>query len=232
MNRISTIRAVLLARVAWLLVSLWSRSINIRIVNRDISERLTAQGKSVIYAFYHGNLFPLIHSHRGSGISIMVSESRDGEIMARLLQLYGFDVVRGSSKRKGQKGLLSLVHRMRRGKSVAFAVDGPRGPLQEVKEGVVFLAGIMQAPVVPVATAAKRYGTAEKSWDKLMLPAPFTDGLVLYGEPLHVNGTSPEDIQTGRMRLETELKRLSHEAVFRVETFPEGRETDPIQNAK
>jgi lysophospholipid acyltransferase (LPLAT)-like uncharacterized protein len=231
MNGISTIRAVLFARMAWLLVSLWSRTINIRIVNRDIAERLAAQGKNVIYAFYHGSLFPLIHSHRGSRVLILVSESRDGEIMARLLQHNGFDVVRGSSRRRGQKALLSLVHGMRRGKSVAVAVDGPRGPLQEVKEGVLFLAGITQAPVIPVATAAKRFRTAEKSWDKLMLPAPFTDGLVLYGEPLQISGTSREEIQAGRMRLEAELRRLSREAVLRLGTSPEGRPSDPYRNA-
>jgi lysophospholipid acyltransferase (LPLAT)-like uncharacterized protein len=101
--------------------------------------------------------------------------------------------------------------------------------LHEVKEGVLFLAGIMQAPVIPVATAAKRFRTAEKSWDKLMLPAPFTDGLVLYGEPLQISGTSPVEIRAGRMRLEEELRRLSREAVLLLETSPDGRPASMIR---
>ena len=221
-----------LSCIAWAVISLWSRSLKVHQKGRHAHDLLVRDGRTVIYAFWHDSMFLLPAAHRNSGIVVMVSESRDGEIMARLLKLYGFDVVRGSSKRKGHKALLALVHRMQRGKSVAFAVDGPRGPMHEVKEGAVFLAGIMQAPVIPVATASKQYRTAEKSWDKLMLPIPFTDGMVLFGEPLYINGTSPEDIQTGRKRLDVELRRLSQDAVLRLDTASEGRAVDLIRNAK
>lgn len=210
-EKTSAVRARVLARTVWLVLSFWSRSIKVRLVNREVPERLAAQGKNFIYAFFHGDLFPLIHSHRDSGVLIPASESRDGEIMARLLRHYGFNVVRGSSKRKGHKALLALVHGMRRGKTVAIAVDGPRGPLHKVKPGTLFLAGASKAPIIPVAVAGKRYWVLEKSWDRLKIPAPFTECLVQYGDPIYVNGSSAEDIQSAQRKLEVELRKLEQE---------------------
>jgi lysophospholipid acyltransferase (LPLAT)-like uncharacterized protein len=221
-EKASGIRARLLSRTVWLALLFWSASMKVRLVNREAPERLVAEGKNFIYAFFHGDLFPLIHSHRNSGVLIPASESKDGEIMARLLTHYGFTVVRGSSKRKGHRALLALVHGMRRRKNAAIAVDGPRGPRHEVKPGALFLAGASKAPIIPVAVAGKRHWVLERSWDRLKIPAPFTECLVLYGEPLHISGTSPEEIQSGRMKLEADLKRLSREAVLHLDTSPEG----------
>ena len=199
------IRARILSEIAWLLISLCSRTIKIRFVNREVPDRLAAEGKNFIYAFFHGDLFLLLYLYRDSGVVIPASESRDGEIIARLLKRFGFAIVRGSSKRKGQKALLALIKSMRKGKSVAVAVDGPRGPLREVKEGVVFLAGVMKAPIVPVRVALKHFWVIEKSWDKLLIPVPFTEGFITYGNPIYVDGTSNEDIKTARRKIETDL---------------------------
>jgi hypothetical protein len=109
----SKVRAMIFAWITWLFVSLLSRSIRFRFVNRGIPEQLAAERINFIYAFYHGDLFLLPHSHRYSGVLIPVSESRDGEIMARVLRRFGLDVVRGSSKRKGHKALLALIAGMR-----------------------------------------------------------------------------------------------------------------------
>lgn len=205
------VRARILAYAAWLLVTVWSKSTKIRFINREVSDSLVADGKNFIYAFFHGDLFPLIYAHRDSGVLIPVSESRDGEIMARLLRHFGFDVVRGSSKRKGEKALLALVHGIRRGKILAIAVDGPRGPFHIVKPGTIFLAGASKAPIIPVVTSANRFWLLEKSWDKLMLPAPFAECTVLYGDPIYVNGSSYEDIESAQTKLDAELRRLTHE---------------------
>jgi len=208
----SRARAALLAWTAWPVVSLWSRSIRTRFENREVRERLSAEGKSCIYAFFHGDLFALLLSHRDVRFLVPISESRDGEIIARVLSRFGFEVVRGSSKRHGHKALLALVRGMREGKTVAIAVDGPRGPLHEVKTGAVFLAGTSHAPIIPVAAAATHAAVMDRSWDKLMVPAPFTECLVRYGDPIHVNGTSSDAIESGQRRLEAALQRLTHEA--------------------
>ncbi len=205
-----------LSFVAWAVISLWSRSLKVRFVNRDIPDRISAEGRNAIYAFWHGSLFLLPYTHRNYGTVIMVSESRDGEIMARMLKHFGLEVVRGSSKRKGHRALIGLINSMRKGKSVATAVDGPRGPLYKVKQGVVFLAGRQQTPIIPVATGVKRYWVLEKTWDKLIIPAPFTEGMVLFGEPIMVNGTSKEEIESKCKDLEIVLYRLTREAAARV----------------
>ncbi|HXY62528.1 MAG TPA: DUF374 domain-containing protein, partial [Nitrospirota bacterium] len=120
--------------------------------------------------------------------------------------------VRGSTKRKGFRALIGFINSIRKNKSVAFAVDGPRGPLHKVKQGSVFIAGRLQVPIIPVATSAKRCWTIKKAWDKFFVPVPFTKGVVLYGEPLTVNGTTKKEIESKRRELESVLSSLTQQA--------------------
>jgi len=207
-----TFRAKLLSLLGWTLLSLLSRTIRLEFVNKKVPDRFLSEGKNFIYAFWHGRQLLLFHSHRNSGVIIPASESRDGDIQAGILKRFGFDVVRGSSKRKGERALLGLVDGLRRGKRIALAVDGPRGPVYEVKQGVTYLSGKLDKPIVPVITSAKRYWILDKIWDKYLLPAPFTRGIVLYGEPLIVQGTSIEELESKRKELETRLNGLMAQA--------------------
>jgi len=207
-----TFRTKLLSLLGWVLLSLLSRTIRLEFVNKKVPDRLLSEGKNFIYAFWHGRQLLLFHSHRNSGVIIPASESRDGDIQAGILKRFGFDVVRGSSKRKGERALLGLVDGLRRGKSIALAVDGPRGPVYEVKQGVTYLAGKLDKPIVPVITSAKRYWILDTIWDKYLLPVPFTRGVILYDEPLIVQGTSAEELETKRKELEARLNRLMAQA--------------------
>jgi len=205
-------RARLLSFIGSIVLSLWSRTVRIRFVNKAVPDRLAAEGKNIIYAFWHGRQFLLFHSHRNTGVVIPASESRDGEIQARILKYFGFDVVRGSSKRKGDRALLGLVDALRKGKSLALAVDGPRGPIYEAKQGVTYMAGKLNKPIVPVMTGAKRFWLLEKIWDRYLLPKPFTRGVIIYGEAIVVNGISEEELETKRKELESALNRLMVQA--------------------
>ncbi len=205
-------RAQLLSFIGWIILSAWSRTIRLRFVNREIPGRFISEGKNIIYAFWHGRQFLLFHSHRDSGVIIPASESRDGEIQAGILRRFGFEVVRGSSKRKGDRALLGMVDGLRKGKNVALAVDGPRGPIYEVKQGIAYLAGKLNKPIVPVIASAKRYWILEKIWDKYLLPMPFTTGVVVYGEPITVSGTSEDHLEAKRQELEAALNRLMAQA--------------------
>ncbi len=208
----SMIRPRLLGRMAWLFVLLLSWSFRVRFVNRESADGLVSEKENVLFAFFHGDMVPLFHAYRNSRILIPASESRDGEIMAQLLKNFGFDVVRGSTKRKGHKALRELITGMRKGKTVAIPVDGPRGPLHVVKPGIVYLAGLLKAPIVPVAVSAQRFCILGKSWDKLMIPTPFTECIVLFGDPIYVNGTADEEINEVRKNLEVCLHGLRHQA--------------------
>lgn len=202
-------RAGVLSFLGWLVISLWSRTVRLRFVNRDIPDRLKAEGKNFIYAFWHGRQFLLFHAHRHTGAVIAASESRDGEIQAGILRRFGFAVVRGSSKRKGDRALLGMVDGLRKGKNIALAVDGPRGPVFEAKQGVAYLAGKLQKPIVPVITSARHYWILDKIWDKYLLPRPFTKGVVIYGDPITVNGTAEQELEAKRREVETALNGLT-----------------------
>jgi len=205
-------RARILSFIGWMLLSLWCRTLRITFVNKEVPDRLKTEGKNIIFAFWHGRQFLLFHSHRGLGVVIPASESRDGEIQAGILTRFGFEVVRGSSRRKGAQALLGLVDGLRRGKHIALAVDGPRGPLYEVKQGVTYLAGKLDKPIVPVITSAKRFWILDRIWDKYLLPVPFTRAIVMYGEPITVKGLSEDVLESKREELQTALNRLMADA--------------------
>lgn len=205
-------RSKFLAFIGWIVISIWSRTVRTTFVNRDIPLGLRAEGGNIIYAFWHGRQFLLFHNHRRGGIVILASESRDGEIQAGILRRFGFEVVRGSSKRKGARALLGLVEGLKMGKDVAFAVDGPRGPIYEVKQGVTYLAGKLDKVIVPVSTSAMRFRVLDKIWDKYLLPAPFTRGVIVYGPPIRVNGTSETELESKRRELQDALNRVMAEA--------------------
>lgn len=214
------LRARIYSFLAWAFVTLWSRTISVRIVNREVRDRLKAEGKQCIYTFWHGNLFLLLHAHRNAEVAILASESRDGEIMAQLLRRFGFDVVRGSTKRNGHRALFRLADCIRRGGPVAIAVDGPRGPARAVKPGTLFLAGKLGVPIVPIAVAA-RHAAVLETWDKLMVPAPFTRGVIVYGDPITVDGASDEAIEAGRVKIVAAMRGLTLDAEERARV-PEG----------
>ncbi len=205
-------RARILSFIGWALISLWSRTVRMQFVNKSVPDGLESEGKNFIYAFWHGRQFLLFHSHRHTGVVINASESRDGEIQAGILRYFGFNVVRGSSKRKGERALLGLVDGLRNGRSVAIAVDGPRGPVHEAKQGVAYLAGKLGKPIVPVITSARRYWILNKVWDKYLLPAPFTKGVVLYGNPIIVRDKTEEELEAKCKELTEALNTLMNKA--------------------
>jgi lysophospholipid acyltransferase (LPLAT)-like uncharacterized protein len=205
-------RARILSLIGWTLISLWSRTLRIRYLNQEVPLALKEAGRNCIFAFWHGRQFLLFHTHRKTGIVIPASESRDGDIQAGILLRFGFDVVRGSSKRKGDRALLGLVDALRKGKNVALAVDGPRGPVHEVKQGVAYLAGKLEKPIVPVITSARRFWVLKKTWDQYRIPKPFTECVVLYGDPLAVAGTTEDELGRKRLELAAALNRLMEQA--------------------
>jgi lysophospholipid acyltransferase (LPLAT)-like uncharacterized protein len=201
-------RARILSFIGWSLISLWSRTLRIRFVNQEIPDGLAAGGKNFIYAFWHGRQFLLFYTHRNSHIVIPASESRDGEIQAGIIGRFGFGVVRGSSKRKGAQAYIGLLKALKNRKCIAIAVDGPRGPIYEVKQGITSLAGKLGKPIVPVVMSAKRSWVLKKTWDKYVIPKPFTECVIMYGEPIIVNGTEEEELESKRKKLTVALNTI------------------------
>ena len=146
---------------------------------------LRQEGTPAIFVFWHGRLLPLIHVHRHEGIVVLVSEYRDGDFLAVLLDHFGFRTVRGSSTRGGVRGLKGLIRAARSGVDLAITPDGPTGPSRELKRGALTAARMTGLPLVPVGvgvTSAWRVG----SWDEFLVPKPFSTVRVAYGRPTYV----------------------------------------------
>lgn len=138
-----------------------------------------------VYALWHEHLLPLAVCYRNSGAVVLVSRSRDGELLARVLERLGYRTVRASSSDGGATGLRALAAATRGGRAVAIAPDGPRGPRRRCKGGVVQVAAETKLPIVPVGAATTR-GWRLTSWDRFLLPAPGALVLLCHGPAIRI----------------------------------------------
>ncbi len=182
-----------------------------RIEQRDHPEFTVAKarGEKVLYCFWHSGMLPLVHIHRGEGIAVLVSQHRDGELITRLIEHNGFVTARGSSTRGAEIGVREMLRHARAGRDLGITPDGPRGPAEELKDGMVFLASRLQLPVVLIASASSRAWIA-RSWDRFRVPKPFARVYISHGPPVRV----PRDLDAQAMlamhgELERDLRSLT-----------------------
>ena len=173
------------------------------------------QGKNFILAFWHRHLLFMPYSYRGRRISVLVSQSKDGELIASTVARLGIDSTRGSSSRGGVSGMKTMLKKAAEGWDIAFTPDGPRGPAREVQPGVILAAAATGLPIQPVAIAASR-AKLLRSWDRFLVPLPFSTVHIVYGESLIVErrGDTSEAAMELKRRLdavEAEAERLSKE---------------------
>ncbi|MDQ6717600.1 MAG: lysophospholipid acyltransferase family protein [Gemmatimonadota bacterium] len=148
-------------------------------------ESLRDQRRPFIFSLWHGQLLPLLWHHRNERIAVLISEHRDGELVARLAQSLGYRLIRGSSTRGGERALLGLVRDLRDGGEVAITPDGPRGPAFKYAPGALIAAQRSGAAILPIAAHATRAWRL-RSWDRFLIPKPFARVTVAYGNPADV----------------------------------------------
>ena len=174
-------------------------------------QQFRRRGEPVVFVFWHGQLLPLVHYHRDEGVVVLVSEHSDGEYITRVILRHGFGAARGSSTRGGVKGMKGILRAIRDGRDLAFTPDGPRGPRHVFKWGALTAAQLSGAPVVPLAVGADRAWYLN-SWDRFMIPKPFTSLRIRYGRPRWVpRDSSEEEIKRIAADLEEELRYLTLE---------------------
>ncbi|OIN99219.1 MAG: hypothetical protein AUJ51_13240 [Elusimicrobia bacterium CG1_02_56_21] len=193
----------LLSALAWLYVQLVAKTSRIKIKGQK------DYPGAAIYALWHRQEVLMIYLHRNRNICGMVSKSKDGEYMARILKRFGFTFVRGSTTSGGIMALRGLIKAAREGYSVAITPDGPKGPIFKVQPGIVYLAQKAGIPIIPAACALSRKKIL-RSWDKYQFPLPFNRIEAVYGEPFSVSET--DDVQTKSAELEDTLNALTTEA--------------------
>ena len=136
-----------------------------------------------VAAFWHGDQLPLLGClPRGSKVA-PVSISEDGRLQARILQKMDIQIADGSSSRGGLRAAMGVLRGLRKNAVALIAVDGPRGPRHEPKPGAVFLAQRADTCIWPVSVAVSRYVRLSSTWDRYLLPAPFSRVVMYVGEP-------------------------------------------------
>jgi lysophospholipid acyltransferase (LPLAT)-like uncharacterized protein len=160
-------------------------SVRFRLVTPEPHKELVRSG-GVIYTLWHGRLLPLTYLHRGQNIATLISQSSDGEYIARVVERWGYTAARGSSSRGGSGALREMVKLARTGRSMAITPDGPRGPRQQLKPGVLTLAQLTGQPMIPMSASATRAWWVDARWDLFLVPKPFATVFVRYAEPVYV----------------------------------------------
>ena len=166
-------------------------------------------GRPAIYALYHGRMVGIlgIISPRHK-LTILISQSRDGEIIARAITDIGFTVARGSPARGAVEGGLQLIKASQAGQSLALMVDGPRGPAHTVKSGIIRIAEITGLPIIPFVCTA-RSAWRMWGWDRFMVPCWGGPVIYIYGDPIAVSlGISDGEREMLRGNLEVDLDKL------------------------
>lgn len=208
---------LLIAVVPWIavvIIRVLYRLMRIELLGLERPQAIWQQDGRIILAFWHEHLLLMIKGYRGPGGKILISSSKDGEIIARTMELFGQGTVRGSSSRGGAAALRALVQLGNEPCDLAITPDGPRGPRRQIKDGLVHLARLSSRPVIPATFVCSR-GHRFSSWDRFLLPYPFSRGVYSFGEPvLYQRGEDPEEFRT---RLQQAMDDNEREAIARLE---------------
>lgn len=198
---------------ARLIILFIGATLKLETAGREHLEKAAARRGGIIYAFWHNTMLPMAYLLRDKGINIMVSRSKDGEIISRTVSRLGAAPVRGSTKKRGAEAVVKIIRRIKEGHDAAITPDGPQGPRHRAQPGAAYIAAKTSSPVMPVAFACSRKITL-KSWDGFIIPAPFTRAVVVYGEPVYAAAKDPIDDKT--MEIENSLNKTTAEAEARL----------------
>ncbi|MGH7604457.1 MAG: lysophospholipid acyltransferase family protein [Gemmatimonadaceae bacterium] len=197
--------ALLLGRV---FLQILARTWRVRVVNGDRVAELRNSGGPFVYALWHGHLLPLLWHHRDQGVVILISEHRDGELVARAAESLGYGLIRGSTTHGANRALVSLIRELQSGHQIAITPDGPRGPAERFAPGALVAAQRADCYILPVAISARPTWRL-RSWDAFMIPKPFARLTIAYGEPSKVLATDARAAAAEAPRFE----RLMRDAV-------------------
>jgi lysophospholipid acyltransferase (LPLAT)-like uncharacterized protein len=177
-------------------------------ISREEGAQETIGQRPLIGSFWHACIIPATYMCRNLGVRVMSSNSYDGEYMGRIIRKFGFVAVKGSSSRNAVRALLGLRRALKEGWSVAFTLDGPRGPRYKVKPGPVALARSSGVPLTMFHMAVDRAWVLN-SWDRMMIPKPFSRVLMRFGKLIPVLPDATEaDLDHYQQQLQDSLDRV------------------------
>ena len=193
-----------------------------RLIDREYFDKERANGKGVIMAFWHGRLMlaPAIRKETDARIFMLISAHRDGDIIADAVKSFDLEFIRGSAanpkksqKNKSGAAATAQMHAaLKAGDIVGFTPDGPRGPRERVKPGLIKLAQLSGAPIIPLGLSVS-HGKTFNSWDRFLLASPFAKGIAVVGQPIHITGDFDHDaIEAIRITVENNIRETTERA--------------------
>jgi len=203
-------KSALLGRLAGCVMWLFSKTLRVSVVDEAGVGDPTRLREPVIYVLWHNRIFflPPIWQRwcgRHRKCIVLTSASRDGDMVAKALAVFGFGAVRGSSSRRGAAALVGLKRALRDGLDTAITPDGPKGPIYKLQGGVVKLAESSQVPIVPMH-ASFSSAWRLKTWDRFVIPKPFSKVELRFGPPIRLErGLDTEALEAERQKLELML---------------------------
>ena len=201
--------------VAALIIRLLHKSLRQEVFDGHL-RHLWERDERAIVAFWHDQLLLMVFGYPGRHAKLLISASKDGELLARTMRYFNQDTVRGSSSRGGRAAFKEMLSLAKEPVDIVLTPDGPKGPRHEIKDGVLQLARLSGRPVVPMAFACSR-GHRFSSWDRFLLPYPFARAVYTFGEPVYFD---PQlGIDEYRERLYEAMRSNQRQAEERLETY-------------
>jgi lysophospholipid acyltransferase (LPLAT)-like uncharacterized protein len=189
-----------------------------KIVGDEYAQKLIEKGEPIIPCYWHqmhifGSWYMRKLQKRGLKIGFLISPSVDGEVPAKIVESWGAVAIRGSSNRTGARALKDMYNTIIKDKvSPVTTSDGPTGPIHKFKQGAILLAQLTQSPMLPIAYMASHYWEL-KTWDKFIIPKPFSRIVITVGEPHYIDKKSnAEKMEEERIKMETDMSELIAQA--------------------
>ena len=194
-------------------VYLWCWTLRVKKLNNDGEEHIQNITGPYILTLWHGKIFYLFYYLRNRpDYFLLISPSVDGDLLAKLARLMGYSVIRGSTYKKAVPAARSLIRVLREGQRIIIIADGSRGPRYVAQSGSIQLAGITKTPLFPMTFGAKNK-VVLNTWDRFVLPIPFSRCSSNFGPPIQIFSRSSEAlIEQNRLKLESSLKQLDAES--------------------
>ncbi len=202
-----------LCALAALYIRLVGASGRWRVVGGEHPAALWDAGRPFIAAFWHGRILMMPYCWRpGVAAKILISQHPDGQLIARTIGHFGFGAVTGSSSKGGRAALRAILRAIDRGECIGITPDGPRGPRMRASMGVIDIARLSGAPVLPIAFATSRRKVLG-SWDRFIVALPFSRGAFVWGAPIEApRNADARARETMRRQLEDRLNAVAAEA--------------------
>lgn len=204
-----------LVPVCYILLRFYLSLLRIKVIGEEEAVRYFVKYGRLVVALWHQRLLPALAyaaKFRNMKLTVMISRSRDGELIARIVRRLGIVPVRGSSSRGGREAFVEILQGLKENPAVVHIVDGPRGPKGVIKPGLVRMAQLSGAVILPIIVSADK-AWLMRSWDRFLVPKPFSEVTIRWGKPFFVSQDLDRiQFETIRKEIEDTMKTASAEA--------------------